>query len=111
MTLADVTRESVLAAVTEFDRLGRDTFLHETGFQRSREHYLEHNGQLYDSKPIVGYAHGVSTGTPLRPGDFSGGDKTVARRLEALSFKVQYLPYADWTRDEIILACELSAYP
>ena len=107
MTLADVTHESVLAAVAEFDQLGRDAFLHATGFHRSREYYLEHEGQLYDSKPIVGYAHGVSTGTPLRPGDFSGGDKTVARRLEALGFEVRYLPYADWTRDEIILACEL----
>ena len=40
-------------------------------------------------------------------GDFSGGDKTVAHRLEALGFTVRYLPYPDWTRDEIILACEL----
>jgi 5-methylcytosine-specific restriction enzyme A len=107
VTLADVTREGVLAAVAEYDRLGRDPFLRISGFHRSREYYLEHDGQLYDSKPIVGYAHGVSTGMPLGPRDFSGGDKTVAHRLEVLGFEVRDLPYTDWTRDEIILACEL----
>jgi 5-methylcytosine-specific restriction enzyme A len=107
VTLADVTRAGVLAAVKEFDRLGRDGFLRSTGFHRSRAYYLDHDGQLYDSKPVVGYAHGISTGTPLRAGDFSGGDKAVANRLEVLGFAVRYLPYLDWTRDEIILACAL----
>jgi len=37
----------------------------------------------------------------------SGGDKTVAKRLEALGFKVLKLTKLDWTRDEIILACQL----
>jgi 5-methylcytosine-specific restriction protein A len=107
VTLADVTREGVLAAVAEFDRLGRDAFLRRTGFHRSREYYLQYDGRLYDSKPIVGYAHGVSTGIPLVAADFSGGDKTVAHRLEVLGFEIRDLPYADWTRDEIILACAL----
>ncbi|NJC66130.1 HNH endonuclease [Planosporangium flavigriseum] len=78
-----------------------------TGFGRSRAYYLQHDGRLYDSKAITGYAHGVSTGTALGPTDFSGGDKTVAQRLEALGFTVRYLPNPEWTRDEIILACEL----
>jgi 5-methylcytosine-specific restriction enzyme A len=107
VTLADVTPAGVRAAVAEFDRLGRDALLRSTGFGRARAYYLEHDGRLYDSKAIIGYAHGLSTGTPLRPGDFSGGDKTVAQRLEALGFKVLNVPNPDWTRDEIILACAL----
>ncbi|WP_343449841.1 hypothetical protein [Micromonospora oryzae] len=107
MPLADVTRASVLAAVEEFDRLGRDVFLKSTGFGRSRAYYLDYQGNLYDSKAIIGYAHGVSTGTAWGPADFSGGDKTVAQRLEALGFMVAFLPNPDWTRDEIILACDL----
>jgi 5-methylcytosine-specific restriction enzyme A len=107
VTLGDVTRASVLTAVAEFDRGGRDAFLRSTGFGRARAYYLEHDGHLYDSKAIVGYAHGISTGTPLGPGDFSGGDKTVAQRLEALGFTVLNAPNPDWTRDEIILACAL----
>ena len=107
VTLGDVIRTGVLASVAEFDRVGRDAFLRSAGFGRARAYYLEHDGRLYDSKAITGYAHGVSTGTPLGPGDFSGGDKTVAQRLEALGFTVLNVPNPDWTRDEIILACEL----
>jgi 5-methylcytosine-specific restriction enzyme A len=107
VTLGDVTRTGVLTAVGEFDRLGRDAFLRQTGFGRARAYYLEHAGRLYDSKAIAGYAHQVSTGRPLGPADFSGGDKTVAQRLTALGFMVLNVPNPDWTRDEIILACEL----
>jgi 5-methylcytosine-specific restriction enzyme A len=107
VTLSDVTRAGVLAAIAEFDRLGRNPFLRSTGFRPARSYFLDYGGQLYDSKAIVGYAHGVSTGTQLGPGDFSGGENTVARRLETLGFTVRHLPYLDWTWDEIILACEL----
>jgi 5-methylcytosine-specific restriction enzyme A len=107
VTLADVTRTGVLAAVAEFDRVGRDAFLRSTGFGRAHTYFLEHDGRVYDSKAIMGYAHGVSTGAPLGPGDFSGGEQTVAPRLEALGFTVRHLPDLTWTRDEIILACEL----
>ncbi len=106
VTLADVTHAGVLAAIKEFDCLGRDGFLKSTRFGRSRAYYLDHQGRLYDSKPVIGYAHGVSTGTPWGPRDFSGGNKTVAQRLEALGFAVAFLPNPDWTRDKIVLACD-----
>jgi 5-methylcytosine-specific restriction protein A len=108
VTLSDVTRAGVLAALEEYDRLGRDAFLKSTGFGPATAYFLQHDGKLYDSKAIVGYAHGVSTGVPLGPGDFSGGDKTVALRLETLGFRVLNLDRPDWTRDELILACALA---
>ncbi|GGQ44143.1 HNH endonuclease [Couchioplanes azureus] len=107
MTLADITAPAVQAAIAEFDRLGREEFLRATGFSRSRLYYLQHAGQLYDSKAIVGRAHRLSTGVALAPADFSGGEKTVVPRLEALGFTVRYIPRQDWTRDEIILASAL----
>ncbi|WP_223874731.1 hypothetical protein [Salinispora oceanensis] len=107
MTLADVTRDGVLAAVQEFDRVGRQTYLKATGFGRARAYYLDYEGRLYDSKAIVGYAHGISTGVPWAAKRFTGGDKSVAQRLEVLGFTVAFLPNPNWTRDEIILACEL----
>ncbi|MGC5334765.1 HNH endonuclease [Micromonospora sp. DT62] len=107
MTLADVTRAAVLAAVEEFDRVGCGEVLKSAGFGRSRAYYLDYGGRLYDSKPIIGYTHGVSTGTPWEAKEFSGGDKTVAQRIDTLGFKVAFLPNPDWTRDEIVLACEL----
>ena len=108
VTLADVTRAGVLAGIDEFDRHGRDAFLKSTGFGPARAYFLQHDGKLYDSKATLGYAHGVSTGVPLRPRDFSGGDKTVAQRLETLGFEVLNLESPDWTKDEIILACDLA---
>jgi 5-methylcytosine-specific restriction enzyme A len=88
VTLGDVTRVGVLAAVEEFDRRSRDAFLKSTGFGPAREYFPHYGGKLYNSKAIIGYAHGVSTGVPLGPGGFSGGDKTVASRLETLGFEV-----------------------
>jgi 5-methylcytosine-specific restriction protein A len=107
VTLADVTRSSVLAAVEEFDSLRRRPFLKKRGFGPARTYFLDHDGNLYDSKAIVGRAHGLSTGTPLLAGGFTGGEQSVAQRLEALGFKVARLPNPDWTWDEIVLAGEL----
>ena len=98
----------MLAAVEEFDHRGREAFLKSAGFGAARAYFLRHDGKLYDSKAIAGYAHGVSTGIPPGPGDFSGGDKTVAQRLQMLGFEVLNLERPDWTRDEIILACALA---
>lgn len=89
MALADLTDPTaVLAAVREFDSLGRQAFLSKYGFGPARDYFLEFNGRRYDSKAIVGAAHGVQTGTQLRASEFSGGDATVAAHLEALGFKV-----------------------
>ena len=107
VTLSDVTHAAVLDAVAEFDRLGRAAFLKSTGFGPAKAYFLQHEDKFYDSKAIVGYAHGVSTGVPWGPGDFSGGDRTVVRRLQALGFTVLNLRQ-DWEYDEIVLACVLA---
>src|SRR6266487_512939 len=99
MTLASLTREAVLAAVAEFDNLGRADFLRKYGFSKAKSYFLELNERLYDSKAVVGRA------LRLSPVDFSGGDQTVARRLEELGFQVRYFQVLSWTRDEIVLAC------
>jgi hypothetical protein len=84
-----VTSAGVLATIEEFDRLGRDVFLRSTGFGRSRRYLLEYDGRLYDSKAVVGYAHGISSGTTLRSSEFSG--RAAVRRLESLGFKVRQM--------------------
>lgn len=107
MAIADVTRSAVLTAIQEFDRVGRDVFLRTTGFGRALSYFLEHEGRLYDSKAITGYAHGVATGALLRSQDFTGGERAVAHRLRQLGFVVNGRRNPDWTRDEIVLACAL----
>jgi hypothetical protein len=52
-------------------------------------------GPLYDSKAIAGAAHGYQHAAPLAASDFSGGEATVANRLEQLGFEVTWPPIAD----------------
>ena len=94
MALADLTSSNaVLRAVEEFDRIGQQAFLTKYGFGRAREYFLYYNGNLYDSKAIVGAAHGFQYPSqgPLGPHDFSGGERTVQRKLEDLGFEVHIL--------------------
>ena len=108
MALGDVTRESVLKAVDEFDDVGREAFLGRYGFGAARGYFLVVDGRRYDSKAIVGAAHVAATGVSIGPHDFNGGERTVARLLESLRFDVER-PKAnpDWTMDELILTLDL----
>ena len=94
MGLSDIdSREAVLKAVEEFNHLGRDAFLEKYGFGHARQYFLDHDGRLYDSKAIVGLAHGFEfpSAGPLKSSDFSGGQATVKRKLEELGFAVRVL--------------------
>lgn len=85
--LRDVTRGAVLAAIGEYDELGRDGFLSKYQFGQAREYLLVHEGKSYDSKAIVGAAHGFLPGkSELSASEFSGGDATVGRLLRRLGF-------------------------
>ncbi|MGW4059055.1 YDG/SRA domain-containing protein [Amycolatopsis sp. NPDC004747] len=86
MSLADVYQEHVLKAIAEFDDLGRDAFLDKYGFGQSRRYVVLHAGQQYDSKALIGAAHGYATGQALAAKEFNGGLQTVVARLTALGF-------------------------
>lgn len=96
MAFADITSTAVLQAVAEFDRLGRDAFLARYGFRPAREYYLHIESRLYDSKAIMGAAHGYQCPGegPLRAEDFTGGYAKVQRKLERLGFTVSVLKAA-----------------
>jgi len=90
MGLRDITREAVLAAIAEYDRFGQDEFLSKYGFDRARSYLLIHDGKPYDSKAIVGVAHGFLPGErALAARDFSGGEATVGQLLRGLGFTVR----------------------
>jgi putative restriction endonuclease len=92
MALSDITDSTaVLQAALEFDALGREAFLAQCGFGKAREYFLVLKGRRYDSKAIMGAAHGYQFPEkgPLRAADFSGGDATVKTRLEQLGFAVE----------------------
>ena len=91
MPLSDLTRpEAVERALAEFDALGRERFLDKYRFAKAKSYFVLRNGNHYDSKAIAGAAHGYQYPDlgPLRASDFSGGNKTVRGRLEALGFTV-----------------------
>ena len=76
MALADLTDSTaVVKAIEEFDSLGRQAFLDKYGFGESRGYFLRHEGKHYDSKAIVGAAHGFQYPDrgQLRSTDFTGG--------------------------------------
>jgi hypothetical protein len=84
-SLNDITRDAVLKAIDEYDELGQDAFLSRHGFGSARSYFLIRNGKTYDSKAIVGVAHGYLPGRqPLSAGKFSGGEATVGRLLRRL---------------------------
>jgi 5-methylcytosine-specific restriction protein B len=90
MGLSDISADAVLKAIAEYDRVGRETFLAKYGSGPSRRYLLRHEGRLYDSKAILGAAHGhqFPDQGPLRSADFSGGLATVVKHLSSLGFEV-----------------------
>lgn len=109
MALADLTDPgAVLKAIAEFDERGRDAFLDEYGFSPARDYFIVVDGKRYDSKAITGVAHLYQHGVLMTAGMFSGGDSTVANRLEKLGFEVtRPMSLPDWSVDELMLALDL----
>jgi hypothetical protein len=102
VSLADITRDAVLRAIAEYDEIERSEFLRRYGFREARSYFLVHNGRRYDSKAVVGVAHGYATGDFLRAPDFSGGRNTVAATLERLQFTIE----RDGAQSELLGAVE-----
>ncbi|MGW5075793.1 hypothetical protein [Rhodococcus sp. NPDC004095] len=90
VNLASVNHPAVLKAIAEFDDLGQAEFLRRRGFAEARNFRLVHDGRFYDSKAIVGVAHGYVTGRFLDNAEFSGGLATVADCLTQLGFVVDH---------------------
>lgn len=106
MSLSELSDpRAVAAAIDEYNALGRSAFLSKYGFGRSREYMLRRDdGRLYDSKAIVGAAHGFQYPDrgPLSSASFTGGEATVERKLKDLGFDVVRVG-EDWTRGEVDL--------
>ena len=110
VALTDVTAEGVERALDEFDRIGKEAFLAQFGFGEERGYFLIRGGRRYDTKAVVGVAHGYDRPDLglLRPQDLSIGDAIVARRLESLGFDVERPPRNPrWAEEELILALDL----
>jgi Domain of unknown function (DUF3883) len=90
MVFAEISPENVLNAIALLDdpREG-PKLLNELHFGPSRHYRLLYQGKFYDSKPVVGIAHGLSTaGEYLSGRDFTGGYSGAVRVLRQLGFYV-----------------------
>jgi hypothetical protein len=86
-----VSRDDVLAAIKDYDRLGPQGFFSEHGYGPSRSYELIWNQRRYPHKAILGTAYEIATGQRLAPGDFEGGKAGAVRVLGKLGFTVQPL--------------------
>jgi hypothetical protein len=95
---------AVQKALDEFSSLGRSAFLQRYGFGQSRDFLVRNpaNGELCDSKAIVGAAYGFQfpNDGPLKPQDFSGGEATVVPKLQSLGFEMVRIG-EDWSQQEV----------
>src|SRR5262245_17940160 len=84
-----VSRDDVLRAIQEYDRLGPERFFAEHGFGPSRTYELVLDKRCYPHKAILGTAYEFATGQRLGSGDFEGGKAGAVRVLGQLGFTVQ----------------------
>jgi hypothetical protein len=86
---ADVTRDDVVRAISEYDRLGPERFFSEHGFGPSRSYELVWDGRRYPHKAVLGTAYELATGERLGSADFEGGKSGAVAVLTKLGFAVE----------------------
>ena len=84
-----LTREDVVRAIQEYDRLGPEAFFAEHGFAPTTTYDLVWEERRYPPKAILGTAYEFATGERLRSGDFEGGKAGAVAVLGKLGFTVQ----------------------
>jgi hypothetical protein len=105
-TTPQTTRQNVLAAIAQFDSMGRTAFLKLHGFGASKRFTLRFQGRSYDSKAILGAASGLTAR------QFSGGAGHTVRVLRGLGFTVRDGQRVGVPADiRSLVAAELGAFP
>ena len=84
-----VTRDHVVRAIHEYDKLGADRFFSETGFGPTTTYDLVLNKHRYPPKAILGRAYEFATGKKLASADFEGGKSGAVKVLEQLGFTIE----------------------
>src|ERR1700746_1907836 len=88
VTWDDVTRDDVVRAIQEYDRLGAKEVFAEHGFAPTTTYDLLWEERRYPPKAILGTAYEFSTGQRLSSSDFEGGKSGAVRVLGNLGFTI-----------------------
>jgi hypothetical protein len=84
-----VTREDVLRAIKEYDRLGPERFFSEHGFAPTTTYELVWEERRYPPKAILGTAYEFAMGRRLASSDFEGGKTGAVKVLGQLGFTIK----------------------
>ena len=84
-----VTRDDVVRAMKEYDRLGPKQFFSEHGFATTTTYELVWDERRYPPKAILGTAYEFATGERLASADFEGGQGGAVTVLGKLGFTIQ----------------------
>ena len=90
-----VTRDDVLHAIQEYDRLGAQEFFAAHGFAPTTTYDLLWEERSYPPKAILGTAYELATGERLASGDFEGGKTGAVKVLGNLGFNVRAIQQPD----------------
>jgi len=89
VTWDGVSRDDVVRAISEYDRLGPEEFFAEHGFAPTTTYELIWEERSYPPKAILGTAYEFATGDRLASGDFEGGKSGAVKVLGNLGFTIQ----------------------
>jgi hypothetical protein len=85
-----VTRDDVVRAIQEYDRLGPPAFFAAHGFAPTTTYDLVWDERRYPPKAILGTAYEFATGQRLASGDFEGGKSGAVKVLGNLGFTIEH---------------------
>ncbi|MDQ0309275.1 5-methylcytosine-specific restriction protein A [Kitasatospora herbaricolor] len=104
-----ISRDDILRTLHEYDELGGPVFLNRYGYGAARKYLILHDGKAYESKAVAGVAHKHRFGRPLGSDELSGGLGHAVDWLKREGFQIGASRSPKWTRDELILACDVVA--
>lgn len=89
--LGDIRSQDVFGAIALLDdQVEGPPLRQQLHFKPARSYRVVVDGKFYDSKAVVGIAHGLATGEYRSGKSFTGGSGSVAPILQRLGFYVDY---------------------
>jgi hypothetical protein len=103
VAVSDIDEGDVLGAIELLDDPTHAEFLDSLHFKPATQYRFVHQGRLYDSKAVVGIAHGVATGQFWTSDDLYGGvaPGAAAWALRKLGFFIDDGPIYELTQPRV----------
>jgi len=87
------SKESVLKAIEEYKKLGRDEFLKQHEIKRFKKYTLHYNGEKYDIRGIAARAYSEQHGYPFKGINADSGTEKAIQFLKDLGFEIAETPH------------------